>query len=78
MPHLHFAFDTPLRLDRVLAALTDFGPARAEAWPNIDSDHFELHDQGPGGTHVEVGVDARAGEGRSACLCMESVPPALC
>ncbi|MGP4013486.1 hypothetical protein [Streptomyces sp. 4N124] len=36
----------------VLDVLTDFGPSRAEAWPTIDAEHFEVHELG--GTWAEV------------------------
>jgi hypothetical protein len=61
MPRIHFAVETPLGRDRVLAALTDFGPTRAEAWPNIDSEHFRLHDQGPGWADVTEGSAVAGG-----------------
>ncbi|MEU6290897.1 hypothetical protein [Streptomyces sp. NPDC046988] len=36
----------------VLGVLTDFGPSRAEAWPTIDTEHYEVH--GLGDTWAEV------------------------
>ena len=61
MPRIHFTLETPLAPNRVLAALTDFGPTRAEAWPNIDSDHFKLHEQGPGWADVTEGSSVAGG-----------------
>ncbi|MFF3595608.1 SRPBCC family protein [Kitasatospora indigofera] len=42
----------------VLEVLTDFGPARAEAWPTIDADHFEVHGLGEGWAEVTEGTAA--------------------
>lgn len=47
--------------DRVLAAITDFGPRRAQVWPNIDEKHFQLHGQGPGWADVTEGSSAAGG-----------------
>ncbi|MFE4973287.1 hypothetical protein ACFRAR_14370 [Kitasatospora sp. NPDC056651] len=41
-----------------LAVLTDFGPARAETWPTIDADHFEVHAQGDTWAEVTEGTAA--------------------
>jgi hypothetical protein len=61
MARLHFRLETPLPPARVLAALIDFGPTRAEAWPNIDSAHFKLHEQGPGWARVTEGSSVAGG-----------------
>jgi hypothetical protein len=61
MPTLHFEVESKLPPDAVLAALTDFSPNRAEVWPNIDSDHFKLHDQGPGWAEVTEGSSVAGG-----------------
>ena len=61
MPRIRFTLETPLAPNMVLAALTDFGPTRAEAWPNIDSDHFKLHEQGPGWADVTEGSSVAGG-----------------
>ena len=61
MPRVHFRVETDLPPTAVLAALTDFGPRRAEVWPNIDSDHFEVHDQGPGWAEVTEGSAVAGG-----------------
>src|SRR6266702_3317711 len=52
MPHIRFRLHTPLQPDIVVGALTDFGPGRADVWPNIDAQHFQVHDQGPGWADV--------------------------
>ena len=66
MPTIHFELQSTLAPEAVLAALTDFGPTRAEVWPNIDSDHFQVHDQGPGWAEVteEARWPAASGSGR--------------
>jgi len=61
MPTLHFQVESKLLPKAVLAALTDFSPSRAEVWPNIDSDHFKLHDQGPGWAEVTEGSSVAGG-----------------
>ncbi len=35
--------------------LTDFGPDRANRWPNIDADHFTVHDVGADWAEVTEG-----------------------
>ncbi|MCW8383743.1 hypothetical protein [Streptomyces justiciae] len=42
----------------VLQVLTDFSPARAEAWPTIDAAHFEVHDRGDTWAEVTEGTAA--------------------
>ena len=46
---------TPLPPDKVLGVLTDFSDRRPVIWPNIDHDHFRVHDQGPGWADVTEG-----------------------
>jgi hypothetical protein len=58
---VRFNLQSPLAPDAVLAALTDFGPRRAEIWPNIDSAHFKLHGQGPGWAEVTEGSSVAGG-----------------
>jgi hypothetical protein len=53
--------ETGLAPSDVLAALTDFGPRRAQIWPNIDDQHFKLHDQGPGWAEVTEGSSVAGG-----------------
>ena len=45
----------------MIAALTDFGPGRSRAWANIDGEHFQLHDQGPGWAEVTEGSSVAGG-----------------
>jgi len=61
MAHVHFRLESMLSPDRVLAAITDFGPRRAQVWPNIDEQHFQLHGQGPGWADVTEGSSAAGG-----------------
>jgi len=61
MARIHFRLETSLAPGAVLAALTDFGPRRAEVWPNIDDRHFKLHDQGPGWAEVTEGSSVAGG-----------------
>jgi hypothetical protein len=61
VPRIQFSVETDLTPAEVLAALTDFGPSRAEIWPNVDSRHFQLHDQGPGWAEVTEGSAVAGG-----------------
>ena len=61
MAHISFRLATRLAPDAVLTALTDFGPNRAKAWPNIDEQHFKLHGQGPGWAEVTEGSSVAGG-----------------
>jgi hypothetical protein len=58
---VHFKLQSTLTPDAVLAALTDFGPSRSQVWPNIDSAHFKVHDQGPGWAEVTEGSSVAGG-----------------
>ncbi|MFF0478460.1 hypothetical protein [Streptomyces sp. NPDC004284] len=42
----------------VREVLTDFGPSRAEAWPTIDAEHFQVHDLGDTWAEVTEGTAA--------------------
>lgn len=44
-----------------MAALTDFGPRRAQVWPNIDDQHFKLHSEGSGWAEVTEGSSVAGG-----------------
>src|SRR5690348_1105252 len=61
MPRVHFQLHTDLAPAAVLAALTDFGPSRADTWPNIDAAHLSLHDSGPGWADVTEGSSVAGG-----------------
>jgi len=59
-----FHFLSPLSPDAALAVLTDFSARRAETWPGIDADHFEVHDRGEGWAEVTEGNAAAWERGR--------------
>jgi Polyketide cyclase / dehydrase and lipid transport len=61
MPRIHFQLRTELEPAAVLAALTDFGPARADVWPNIDTAHLQVHESGPGWAEVTEGSSVAGG-----------------
>jgi hypothetical protein len=61
MPTIRFSVETTLVPTAVLAGLTDFGASRAEVWPNVDSEHFKLHEQGPGWADVTEGNSVAGG-----------------
>ncbi|MFF3606836.1 hypothetical protein [Streptomyces sp. NPDC002463] len=42
----------------VREVLTDFSPSRAEAWPTIDTEHFQVHDLGDTWAEVTEGTAA--------------------
>jgi hypothetical protein len=61
MAHIHFQLETKLTPGAVLSALTDFGAQRATIWPNIDDQHFKVHNQGPGWAEVTEGSSVAGG-----------------
>ena len=61
MATIRFVVRTTLTPDQVLGAITDFGPRRASIWPNVDDEHFKLHDQGPGWADVTEGSSVAGG-----------------
>lgn len=61
MARVHFRLETSLAPSAVLAVITDFGPRRAQVWPNIDDQHFQVHDQGPGRAEVTEGSSVAGG-----------------
>ncbi|MET7992082.1 hypothetical protein ABZU76_14355 [Amycolatopsis sp. NPDC005232] len=58
MPVIRFHLDSALTPAAALAVLTDFGPARAEHWPSIDAEHFEVHALGATWAEVTEGTSA--------------------
>ena len=46
MPVVTASVTTPLSPAEVLRILTDFGPARAKAFPGVDDSNLTLHDHG--------------------------------
>lgn len=61
MAQIHFRLETKLAPEAVLGVLTDFGPRRAAIWPNIDDQHFRVHDQGDGWADVTEGNSIAGG-----------------
>src|SRR2546421_369724 len=61
MARVRFQLETQLQPAAVMAVLTDFGPRRAEIWPNIDSRHFKVHDRGPAWAEVTEGSSIAGG-----------------
>jgi hypothetical protein len=55
MPTVRTSVWSPLPPDRVLQIITDFGPARADAWPGVDAASLTLHGSGPGWADVTEG-----------------------
>lgn len=55
MPKTRFTVHTSLSPSQVLGLFTDFGPDRADVWPNVDDAHFKVHDQGPDWAEVTEG-----------------------
>ena len=55
MPTTRFTVHTTLSPSEVMALITDFGPDRANRWPNVDDAHFRVHEQGPDWAEVTEG-----------------------
>ncbi len=55
MPTIKVSVTTTLSPEEVLARLTDFGPARADAWSTVDAAGLTVHDQGPDWAEVTEG-----------------------
>jgi hypothetical protein len=56
MPKTEFTVHTALSPSDVMSLFTDFGPDRASRWPNLDEDHFKVHDQGADWAEVTEGT----------------------
>lgn len=61
MARVHFRVHTDLEPAAVVAALTDFGPSRADTWANVDMAYLEVHDSGPGWADVTEGSSVAGG-----------------
>ncbi|WP_432840777.1 SRPBCC family protein [Dactylosporangium sp. CA-092794] len=61
MPRIEFDLTTPVAPDRFIAALTDFSPARADLWPNVDLEHLKVHEVGPDSADVTEGSSLAGG-----------------
>ena len=55
MPVLHVSVTSPFPPPEALQRLTDFGPERAESWPNVDVNNLTVHDRGEGWPEVTEG-----------------------
>ncbi|GHB13830.1 hypothetical protein GCM10010330_79590 [Streptomyces tendae] len=58
MAVVRFHLKSSLSQADVLAVLTDFTPARAQAWPSIDAEHFVVHELGDTWAEVTEGTGA--------------------
>jgi hypothetical protein len=61
MPRIEFDLASTVSPDRFVAALTDFSPARADLWPNIDAEHLKVHEVGPDWADVTEGSSVAGG-----------------
>lgn len=52
VPAVHVVEETPVPPERVLEAARDFSERRAELWPDVHLEHFDVHDLGD--TFAEV------------------------
>ena len=55
MPVLHVSVTSPLPPQEALQRLTDFSPARAEAWTGVKHDNLIVHGKGDGWAEVTEG-----------------------
>lgn len=58
MTAVRFHLDSTLAPEAAMRVLTDFSPARAEAWPTIDAEHLTVHAQGDNWAEVTEGTAA--------------------
>lgn len=56
MAVVRFHLVSSLSPSGVLGVLTDFSPARADAWPTIDAEHFTVHGAGANWAEVTEGT----------------------
>jgi hypothetical protein len=55
LPVLHVSVTSPLTPQETLQRLTDFSPARADAWAGVDDDTLTVHARGDGWAEVTEG-----------------------
>lgn len=55
MPTIRTSVLSTLPPAEVLRVLTDFGPSRADAWPGVDGEHLQVHEQGDNWAEVSEG-----------------------
>lgn len=58
MAVVRFQVVSSLTADDVMTVLTDFSPARAEAWSSIDAEHLAVHGSGENWAEVTEGTSA--------------------
>jgi hypothetical protein len=58
MATVHFTKTTTATPEEFIAALTDFGPGRAEIWGNTADSQLEVYSQSPGHADVKEGTSA--------------------
>jgi len=61
MPRIEFDLTTDVAPERFIGALTDFSPARAEVWPNVDAEHLKVHEVGADWADVTEGSSFAGG-----------------
>jgi hypothetical protein len=61
MPTIDCRATTSLPAERVVAALTDFSPARPELWPSLDPSHYAVHERGETWADVTEGAGFAGG-----------------
>jgi hypothetical protein len=61
MPRIEFDVTTGVPPERFTAALTDFSPARADIWPNLDAQHLKVHEVGTDWADVTEGSSVAGG-----------------
>jgi hypothetical protein len=61
MPRIAFDLTSAVPPDRFISALTDFSPARADVWPNVDAEHFKVHEVGADWADVTEGSSFAGG-----------------
>jgi hypothetical protein len=61
MARIEFEVTSGVQPQRFIQALTDFSPARAELWPNIDAAHLRVHEVGDTWADVTEGSSFAGG-----------------
>jgi hypothetical protein len=61
MPRIEFDLTSDVAPDRFIGALTDFSPARADVWPNVDAQHLKVHEVGTDWADVTEGSSFAGG-----------------
>ena len=77
MTEIRVVTDSPLPAERVLAAARDFSLRRAEVFPAVRIDHFEVHDLGDDWADVTEGTPAGIGINWERCRYDWSKPDAV-